>query len=377
MREPDYYSILGVSADASQEDIRKAYRKLAKEHHPDRHGGSKEAEEKFKRISDAYNVLGNPEKRKQYDQLRQAGMRGGRFEDFSEFEDLFGGSESHWRSGEGIEFEDLGGGLGDIFSRVFGGARPKGGAGATRQAAARRGRDVQTSITVPFDTAVRGGKVNVRVPGEVTCPGCSGSGAAPGSRLDDCPHCGGSGQVLTGQGGFSVARPCPSCFGRGKIIERPCDRCRGSGAIEESSDVEVKIPRGVKDGQKLRLAGLGEPGGGGGSSGDLLIEVKVEPHPEFDRKGRDIHSKVRVDMVDAALGTEVDVPTLQGMVSVRVPPGTQPGQKLRIPGYGLETSDGRKGDHYVEVVVSIPRKLSDEQRALLRQLKRAPAAGKR
>jgi len=372
MREPDYYKVLGVSPDVSQEEIRKAYRKLAKKHHPDRHGGSKEAEEKFKRISDAYSVLGNPEKRKQYDQLRRAGMRGGRFEGGGDFEDIFG-ARGRWQSGEGINFEDMGGGLGDIFSRIFGG----GGAGATRQQARRRGRDVQTFITIPFDTAVRGGKVGVQVPREETCPACSGSGAAPGSRVETCSRCGGSGQVLSGQGGFSVARPCPTCFGRGKIIQEPCSRCRGTGTVEENSTVEVKIPKGVRDGQKLRLSGLGESGTGGGPSGDLLIEVHVESHPGFERKGRDIYSKVRVDMVDAALGTEVDVHTLQGAVSVKVPPGTQPGQKLRIPDYGLETSDGRKGDHYVEVRVSVPRKLTDEQRALLRQLKRAPAAGEK
>ncbi|MFO7957244.1 MAG: molecular chaperone DnaJ [Candidatus Brocadiia bacterium] len=375
MREPDYYNVLGVSPDASQEEIRKAYRKLAKEHHPDRHGGSKDAEEKFKKISDAYSVLGDPEKRKQYDQLRRAGMRGGRFEGAGDFEDMFGGAGGRWQSGEGINFEDLGGGLGDIFSRIFGGGGRA--AGTAQQQTRQRGRDVQTSITIPFDTAVRGGKVEVQVPRERTCPACSGSGAAPGSQVETCSRCGGSGQVLAGQGGFSVARPCPTCFGRGKIIQNPCGRCRGSGTIEDTSSVEVKIPKGVRDGQKLRLSGLGESGAGGGPGGDLLIEVHVESHPEFERKGRDIHSKVRVGMVDAALGTEVDVQTLQGTVSVKVPPGTQPGQKLRIPGYGLETSDGRKGDHYVEVAVSIPRRLTDEQRSLLRQLKRAPAAGKK
>jgi molecular chaperone DnaJ len=367
MAEPDYYNVLGVSPEASQEEIRKRYRKLAKEYHPDRHGGSKAAEEKFKKISDAYSVLGDPEKRKQYDQLRRAGMRGGSFEGF---EDLFGGGR--WQSGEGIRFEDLGGGLGDLFSRMFGGARS-----GTKQAVRRRGRDVTSAVTVPFDTAVRGGAVDVSIPREKTCPACGGSGAAAGSTTETCGRCNGTGQVLTGQGGFSVARPCPTCFGRGQIIQNPCPRCRGSGTVEEPSRVEVKIPKGIQDGQKLRLSGLGEPGAGGGPAGDLLLEVHVRPHPRFERKGRDIYSKARVSMVDATLGTDVDVQTLRGEIAMRVPPGTQPGQKLRIPGYGLETSDGRKGDHYVEIQVSIPRSLTEEQKELLERFRRAPAASKR
>ncbi len=374
MPERDYYKVLGLSPEASQEEIRKAYRRLAKEHHPDRHGGSKEAEERFKEISDAYSVLGDPEKRKQYDQLRQAGMRGGAFEGFEGFEDFGpaygrgGGGAQGWESG-GIRFEDLGGGLGDMFSRMFGGSR----GGGTRTAAPQKGQDIRSSVAIPFNTAVHGGKIEVTIPKEKTCPACGGSGAAPGSSVDTCPHCGGSGQVLAGQGGFSVSRPCPTCFGRGKIIQKPCGQCRGSGTVEEPSRVDVQIPKGIRDGQKLRLSGLGQPGQGGGPAGDLILEVNVEQHPEFERKGRDIHSKARVDMVEAALGTEVDVRTLRGDVTVKVPPGTQPGQKLRVPGYGLETSDGRRGDHYVEVQVRIPRKLSPRQKELLEELQRAPA----
>jgi len=180
-----------------------------------------------------------------------------------------------------------------------------------------------------------------------------------------------------GQGAFSVARPCPACFGRGKIIQTPCGKCRGGGSVEDSSVVEVKIPAGIEDGQKMRLAGLGQPGAGGGETGDLLLEVHVRQHRQFRRKGRDIYSTAGVDMVDAALGTEVDVQTMHGPISMKVPPGAQPGQKLRIPGYGLETSDGRKGDHYVELRVRIPRNLTDEQKKLLEQLRRAPTAAKR
>ncbi len=371
MAAKDYYKILGVAPEASHEQVRKAYRRLAKKHHPDRQGGSKAAEEKFKEIADAYSVLGDPEKRKHYDRLRQAGMSGGRFDGYPGFEDLFGeGARGKWQRGEGVSFGDLGS-LRDLFSSMFGGGR-----GAGERAARQRGRDVISSITIPFGTAVRGGKVEVKIPRERACPNCSGTGAAPGTRVDTCPQCNGTGQVLSGQGAFSVAQPCPACFGRGRIIQTPCGKCQGTGTTEEPSVIEVKIPAGIEDGKKMRLTGLGQPGVGGGGAGDLLLEVHVQPHPKFDRKGREIYSKTRIDMVDAALGTKVDVDTLHGIVTVTVPPGTQPGQKLRIPGYGLETSDGRKGDHYVEVQVRIPRDLTEEQKKLLEQLRRAPAAAK-
>jgi molecular chaperone DnaJ len=368
MPEKDYYKVLGVSKGASQEDIRKAYRKLAKKHHPDRQGGSKAAEEKFKGIAEAYSVLGDPEKRKRYDQLRDAGMHGGRFTGFGGFEDVFAGAPGR-ESAEG--FGGMAGGLGDLFSRIFGG----GGQGAER-AARRRGHDITSSITVPFGTAVHGGTVNIRIPREKPCPECNGTGASSDSRVETCPQCGGSGQVLSGQGGFSVGRPCPACFGRGRIIQKPCTRCRGTGGVQDQQNVDVKIPAAVEDGQKMRLAGMGERGTGGGPSGDLMLEVHVAPHPDFTRKGRDIYGTVEVSMVDAALGTQVDAPTMHGVVTVKVPPGTQPGQKLRVKGHGLETSDGRKGDHYVEVQVTVPRRLTEEQRRLLEQLRRAPASAK-
>jgi molecular chaperone DnaJ len=372
MPEKDYYKVLGVSPEAPQEEIRKAYRRLAKKHHPDRQGGSKAAEERFKKITEAYGVLGDPEKRKQYDRLRQMGQSGGRFEWTGDFSDLFGGAGG-WQQAEGGErFEDLGGGLGEMFSRIFGGGRSR-----AERPARRRGQDVTSSITVPFEVAARGGKVDVRIPREKTCPSCQGSGAAPGTKTETCTQCGGSGQVLAGQGAFSVARVCPACFGRGRIIQTPCGKCGGTGTVEESSVIEVRIPAGIEDGQKMRLAGMGQPGVGGGPAGDLLLEVRVRPHATWERKGRDIYSSVTVDMVDAALGTEVDVQTMQGAVALKVPPGAQPGQKLRIPGYGLETSDGRKGDHYVQVQVRIPRHLTDEQRKLLEQLRRTPAGAKR
>ena len=179
--------------------------------------------------------------------------------------------------------------------------------------------------------------------------------------------------MLTGQGAFSVSRPCPACFGRGKIVQQPCGKCRGTGTYEKQSTVDVTIPAGIESGQQVRLAGLGEPGGAGGAAGDLLLEVRVQPHPKFTRKGRDLHSRLSLDMIDAALGTEADVQTMHGAVSLKVPPGIQPGQRMRIPGHGLETSDGRKGDHYVEVQVRIPKELTEEQKKLLEQLRRTPS----
>lgn len=365
MAQKDYYKVLGVAPDVSQEDLRKEYRRLAKKYHPDRQKGSKAAEEKFKEISDAYSVLGDPEKRKQYDQLRSAGMRGGSFEGM-DFEDIlqgFGG-----RGGRGFG----GGGISDLFSQMFGGRASGAGAKAPR----RKGADVTSTITVPFETAVHGGKVDVSIPREKPCPQCNGTGAGDNSRVDTCPHCQGSGEVYSGQGSFTVSRPCPSCFGRGRIIQRPCTRCHGAGSVEEASRVSVNIPKGIKDGQKLRLGGMGHPGVGGGQAGDLLVEVRVAPHPVYRRDGRDIHTTARVGMAEAALGTTVDVQTLHGTVAVKVPAGTQPGRKLRVPGYGMETSDGRKGDHFVEVQVVVPTKLTDEQRRLLERLRKTPAAAR-
>ncbi len=373
MPDKDYYKVLGVSPEASADEIRKAYRRLAKKHHPDRHKGSKAAEARFKEITEAHSVLSDPQKRQQYDQLREAGMHGWGQQAGAGgpggmgYDDMF--RNAAW-SGKKVNFEDLGG-LGDIFSRMFGG----GGKGASRSAT-QRGADAVSSITIPFETAVRGGKVQVRIPRETPCATCGGSGAAPGSKAETCPQCRGTGQVLSGQGAFSVGRACPRCFGRGKIIQKPCGTCRGSGTVEDMSRVDVTIPKGVQDKQKIRLAGLGQPGVGGGAAGDLILEVNVQPHAKFERKGRNIYSKVRVSMADAALGTKVDVETMQGTVTMAVPAGTQPGQLLRVPGYGLETSDGRKGDHFVEVQVAIPRKLTAEQRRLLEQLRRAPAAAK-
>ena len=361
MAEKDYYKTLGVSSNATQQEIRKAFRRLAKKHHPDRNKGSEAAQEKFKEISEAHSVLSDPEKRGQYDQLREAGMRGGPWN----FEEMFGGARaSGAKAGtRGFSFNDQGG-LGDLFDNMFGGAR---GAGAT-SGTGRRGRDIHSQVNVPFETAARGGKIAVRIPRQAECRRCGGTGAAPGSRAEVCPQCGGKGQIATGQGAFTVSRPCPQCFGRGRIVQKPCAACRGTGSAEEMATVEVKIPPGIEDAKKLRLSGMGEPGIGGGPAGDLTLEVRVESHPTFRREGFNIYSTVSVGMADAALGTTVDVQTMDGTLSVRVPPGTQPNQKLRLKGHGLKGPDGRKRDHFVEIRVVIPKGLTEKQRELLREL---------
>jgi len=364
MPEKDYYKVLGVESDAKQDDIRKAYRHMAKKHHPDRHGGSKAAEEKFKPIADAWSVLGDADKRKEYDALQRARAHGGPAGGFS-FEDMFqqGGGFGGGASGGAQQA-----GFGDLFSRFFGG----GGRSRAPHAPRQRGGDLISTITVPFETSVHGGDIHVNVPREKSCKSCSGSGAAKGSSVDMCPECGGAGQVQAGQGAFSVARPCSTCLGRGKIIQKPCTTCNGSGTVEKPSRVKVAIPKGIEDGKKMRLGGMGRPGSGGAPAGDLLLEVHVAPHPFYTRKGRDIHSKVSVGMADAALGTSVDAQTLHGAVTLKVPAGTQPGRKMRVTGYGLQLPDGSKGDHIVEVQVVIPSNLNEEQRRLLERLRRFP-----
>ncbi|MFP4026621.1 MAG: molecular chaperone DnaJ [Candidatus Brocadiia bacterium] len=368
MPEKDYYDILGVSADASQEEIRKAYRKLAKKYHPDRNKGSTAAQERFKEISEAHTVLTDPEKRKKYDKLRQAKQGGGDFN----FEEFFGGKSKGGRARKGgAEFEGAGG-FGDLFSNIFGSGRGAGREYSPQQ----KGRDIHSRVTVSFEKAAKGGKVTVQVPRMQECKRCGGTGAAPGTKVDICPRCGGRGRVSSGLGDFSVSQVCPQCFGRGKVIQNPCSVCHGEGQVEQDVSVEVDLPPGIETGQKLRLSGMGEPGTAGGPAGDLLLEINVREHHRFRREGLDIYSQVTVDMTEAALGARRDVQTMNGELTVKIPAGTQPGQKLRLHGRGIEGPQGRKGDHYVEVQVAIPKKLTTDQRELLRKFKRTAAASK-
>lgn len=370
----DYYAVLGMKQDATQEEIHKAYRKLAKQYHPDRNKGSKAAEERFKEITQAYNVLGDSQKRQQYDQLRAAGATGpGGGQGFGGFEDLFSrGARTTQTGGRGGGFraEDFdlggGGGFGDLFSQIFGGgARTQTGASARQ-----RGGDVTAAITIPFETSVNGGKVAINIRIRTTCGTCKGTGAKPGSSAVDCQQCHGTGTIVYGQGAFGIKRPCPNCQGKGRLIQSPCRKCAGTGFVEEEKRVDINIPAGIADGQKLRLAGLGNEGVAGGGAGDLLLEIHVSAHPGFSRSGKDLYGEVSISMVEAALGTTVDVSTLNEKVSLKVPPGTQPGQKLRLRGKGVKLPDGKVGDFYVIVKVEVPRKLNARQKKLLEELAR-------
>ncbi len=368
--EKDYYKILGVSRTASAEEIKKAYRKLAKGCHPDTHPGDPQAEERFKEVSQAYDILGDEKKRKQYDQMRSAfsqGFRPGGF-DFGSagvnLEDLFG---MGGRSGRTVHYEDLGGmgGLGDIFSQFM----DQGAHFRRARSAPRPGRDISSSVSISFDQAIKGGKVRLTVQRSQTCPECSGTGAASGSSPEPCPQCGGSGTVTMGQGKFGISRPCPRCYGKGMIITRPCPRCRGQGTAPVTRKVAVKIPAGISPGAKIRLPGQGEPGPGGGPPGDLILRVAVGEDPHFTRKGSDLYTRVTVDMATAALGGKASVRTLTGEAVLKIPPGTQPGTVLRLRRQGAPRLGGdREGDLFVTVDVTIPRKLTARQKELLRQL---------
>jgi molecular chaperone DnaJ len=350
MGQKDYYTVLGVPEDASQEVIKKTYRKLAKKFHPDRNAGDAKAEQRFKEVQEAYDVLGEPEKRQQYDQLRRMGPGG---HHGINLEDLFGGGGG--RPGGGF-----GGSIFDLFERAGHGGR----AGA-----ARRGEDLNYDIRVPFDTAAFGGTTAVRVSRSETCSACEGNGAAPGTRPSACPDCGGRGSTADTQGGFAFSRPCPRCFGRGTIIEKPCTSCGGSGERHLSRKLTVKIPAGVADGGKIRLKGEGEAGTGGAPSGDLLMTVRIADHEHFTRDGLDVEGVLKLDIATASLGTETDVETVNGKVKLRVPAGVQPGTRLRLTGAGVTNHRGKTGDHYVKVVVEIPRRLTEHQRKLLEEFR--------
>ena len=360
--EKDYYQILGVPKNASAAEIKKTYRKLAQQHHPDANQGNKEAEDRFKEISAAYDVLGDAEKRKQYDEVREmvaSGLGPGGFGGYG----APGGSRRVRVEGfpgfGGEGFEDLG----DLFG-LFGGGR------AARGARQPRGADLQTEITASFDDDVRGTTVPLRIQGPAQCPTCHGSGAKPGTSPKTCPVCGGSGTVAASQGVFSIARPCPECHGSGRIVEEPCETCHGSGTVRRTREFSVKIPAGVKDGARIRLAGRGEPGPAGSTPGDLFVTVHVQPHRLFGRKDSDLTVELPVTYSEAALGAEVPVPTMNGNVTLKVPAGTPSGKTFRVRGKGVPKPRGKgNGDLLVTVKVDVPDKLSKEERELLSRLR--------
>ncbi len=357
-RAKDYYEILGVAENATADEIKKAYRKLAKQYHPDTNPGNPQAADTFKEVSEAHRVLSDPEKRKKYDQVRKYGGLGA-------FTSGGRPGATHPGDGRGFRFEDLTdlGGLGDIFSSIF----DRGTKKSSQRAGPTRGRNVEYLVEIPLRTAARGGKVRVTVPITEECATCGGSGAAPGTSLKDCPECKGRGEVTFGQGGFSVTRPCPACLGRGKVPETPCATCGGRGQVRTRKKLSVRVPSGVENGSKLRLSAQGERGPGGGRAGDLIIKFRVEPHRFFTREDLNLVCEVPINVAQAILGSKIKVKTIDGKsVVLKIPPGTQSGTTFRIRGQGVHKGEHR-GDQLVRVVVQTPE-LSDEGRHALEEL---------
>ena len=362
--EKDYYEVLGVSKDASDAEIKKAYRKLARANHPDANPDDSNAERRFKEVGEAYAVLGDPEKRREYDEIRRLGAAGfaGR------------GAGAGARTGAGFPGGDLGD-LSDLLGNLFGGAAGGGGgfgggAGTTRsRQRARRGPDLRADVHLTFEDALVGVRTTLRVTGDGPCETCGGSGAAPGTSPRTCPTCNGRGQVAVDQGPFSFAQPCQTCGGRGQIIETPCTTCSGDGRVVKPRQLTVRIPAGVKDGAVIRVAGRGGPGVGGGPAGDVLVTVHVEPHPRFGRKGDDVTLEVPITYSEAVLGTKLTVPTPRGASrTIKVPAGTTSGRTFRIRGEGAPKKGGGTGDLLVSVRLIVPSRVSREQRKLVEQL---------
>ena len=347
----DPYQVLGVSRDASDEEIKKAYRKLTKENHPDLHPGDKACEERFKEGNEAYEVLSDPEKRKKYDQFGHAAF---------DPNAGFGGAG-------GAGFGDLG----DIFGDMFSGFGFGGGSTRSNPNAPRRGESIETSVTVSFEEAAFGCKKEVTVPRIEQCPDCKGTGCAPGTTPEVCPDCKGTGSVRTTQrtpfGMVQTSGACKKCGGRGKIIHQPCPRCGGRGAVRKNQTIKVKIPAGIDDGQTLNLRGKGNAGLDGGPAGDLLITVFVKPHPFFERDGNSVLMEMPVTFAQAALGAEIEVPTIDGRVKLTIPEGTQPGSVFRLRGKGIPylQSKGGRGDQFVTITVTVPKNMTAEQKERL------------
>ncbi len=346
MAKRDYYETLGVERSADTKDIKAAYRRLAMKFHPDRNPNDAGAEAKFKEVSEAYEILADVEKRAAYDQYGHAGvdpnMAGGGF----------GGA------GAGGNFSDI---FGDVFGDIFGGGGGRGG-----RSHVQRGADLRYNLELDLEDAVAGSNVKIRVPTMVHCEACDGSGAKKGTRPVDCTACGGVGQVRMQQGFFSVQQTCPRCHGQGKTIKDPCHQCHGAGRVEEQKNLSVKIPPGVDTGDRIRLTGEGEAGLHGGPAGDLYVQVSVRPHRIFTREGRDLYCEVPISFVDAAIGGELEVPTLDGRVKLKIPAETQTGKLFRMRGKGVApVRGGATGDLLCRVIVETPVKLSREQKQIL------------
>ncbi|GGW53298.1 molecular chaperone DnaJ [Alishewanella tabrizica] len=345
MSKRDYYEVLGVAKGADDKDIKKAYKRLAMKFHPDRTQGDKAMEEKFKEVQEAYEVLSDEQKRAAYDRFGHAGVdpnRGG------------GGGAG------GADFGDI---FGDVFGDIFGGGGRRG------QSRAQRGSDLRYNLELTLEEAVKGKSVDIKVPTMVGCDSCDGSGAKKGTSAKSCPTCNGAGQVTMRQGFFAVQQTCPTCNGRGKIIPDPCTKCHGEGRIEKTKTLAVKIPAGVDTGDRIRLTGEGEAGMHGAPAGDLYVQVSVKAHPIFQRDGNNLYCEVPMSFATAALGGEIDVPTLDGRVKLKIPPETQTDKMFRLRGKGVQSvRGGGVGDLVCKVVIETPVKLSERQKELLRQL---------
>lgn len=357
MAKADYYELLGVPKNASEDELKKAYRKMALKHHPDRNQGDKVAEEKFKQISEAYEVLSDPDKRAAYDRFGHdafspgnRGFPGGGFHDPSDvFQQVFG----------------AGGGMGGIFEEFFGG-------GGRRHDGAQGGNDLRYDMQITFEEAAFGCEKEVSIRRNETCGACDGSGAGAGSSRTNCPQCGGRGQVTTQRGFFMLSQTCPRCRGAGRVVEKPCKTCNGGGLEEKTARIKIRVPGGVEDGMRLRSSGNGESGVRGGPPGDLYVVLHVKEHEIFKRDGEDLYCEVPISYATAALGGEVEAPTLGAAAQIRVPPGTQSGTLFSLRGKGVKSLDGHSyGDLHVHVIVEVPTRLNAEQRKKLEEFARS------
>lgn len=382
MPNSDFYSILGVPEKATQEEIRKAFRNLAKKYHPDRNRGDKKAEERFKEINQAYETLGDKQKRSQYDQMRKLGATGVPPGGFN-----WGGARppggqgapppgfdfGSYEGNEDFDPNSFSGGFNDIFEQFFGGGRGRDTSSRTHKPR-NRGEDIEVATEIDFETSIRGGPIALTLGMNESCPTCNGSGAAPGSKTQTCPKCKGKGTVIQGLGGFGVARVCPQCAGKGKIITVPCPACHGVGTLPMEKVIRINLRPGTKDGQRIRLSGKGAPGVKGQKPGDLYITFRVRGHEFFTREGNDLHTEITINAIQAMLGTKVDLRLLDGNLRVTVPAGTQQGRKLRIRSKGvLDPSTGITGDVYVKINITIPRNLSEEDKQLLSEFAKKAA----
>jgi molecular chaperone DnaJ len=347
-KKRDYYEVLGVNRDASDEEIKKAYRKLAMKHHPDRNPDSKDGEEKFKEAKQAYEILSEPDKRRAYDAYGHAGVN-----------PQMGGMGP----GEAAGFGGFAEAFGDIFSDIFGGGQGRG------RASVFRGADLRYNLEVSLEQAARGTETKIRIPTMETCETCHGSGAKPGTQPRTCETCHGSGTVRLSQGFFSIQQTCPTCHGTGKMITDPCATCRGAGRLKKHKTLAVKIPTGVDEGDRIRLSGEGESGVNGGPPGDLYVVIHLKAHAVFQRDGDDLHCEMPISFTQAALGGEIDIPTLEGSAKIKVPPETQTGQVFRLRAKGIKgVRSSYPGDLLCEVAVETPVRLTERQRELLREL---------